>query len=148
MKRPLLLLLVTFISFQLSAQTAADTGFAGQKYSIDTLVKSIDDNKMMTHVLAAGKLVYGDFKANCYYVVGSGVISKMECFFVDTTAGRKLIYYNKENEPVRMIDKNVSYYCAGKKLFYADGKPVRPHIARDIIFFMEEMNKMMMGLME
>lgn len=147
MKRPLLLLLVMFISAQLSAQSSSDTGFVHHKKVIDSLVYAIDTNKLMTHILTTGDLMYGQFKGNCYYVVGTGVISKLECFFADSNAGKKVMYY-KDNELLRIVDKGTSYYFAGANLFYADGKPVKSYIARDMLFFAVEVNRMMLNVLE
>jgi hypothetical protein len=147
MKRPLLLLFVVCTSFRLSAQSVSDTSFSHQKQVIDSLVQSIEANKLLTHILATGDLMWGQFKGNCYYVVGSGMISKMECFFADSSAGKKVMYY-KDNELLRIIDKGVPYYFAGSKLFYADGRPVKPYIARDMVFFAQEANKLMLNVLE
>jgi hypothetical protein len=147
MKRPLLFILVLFFSFRLSAQSAADTGFVHQKLVIDSIVQSIEGNKLLTHILATGDLMWGQFKGNCYYIVGSGMISKMECFFADSSAGKKVMYY-KDNELLRIIDKGVTYYFAGTKLFYADGRPVKPYIARDMVFFAQEANKLMLNVLD
>lgn len=147
MKRLLLLLLVSVISMNLSAQSSADTGFALQKKVIDSLMGSIDNNKMMTHILATGDLMYGAFKANCYYVVGTRKISKLECFFADSTAGKKVIYY-LDNEPFRIIDKSVAYNYAGNELFYDDGRPVKKYISRDLVFFMQEVIKLMLNVLD
>ena len=147
MKRPLLLLVVLFISFHVSAQSSADTSFAHQKQVIDSIVQSIEGNKLLTHILATGDLMWGQFKGNCYYIVGSGMISKMECFFADSNAGKKVLYY-KDNELLRIVDKGVPYYFARAKLFYADGRLVRPHIARDMVFFAQEANKLMLNVLD
>ena len=147
MKRPLLLLLIVFISFRISAQSSADTSFAHQKLVIDSLVQSIESNKLLTHILATGDLMWGQFKGNCYYVVGSGMISKMECFFADSSAGKKVMYY-KDNELLRIVDKGVPYYFAGAKLFYGDGRQVKPYIARDMVFFAQEANKLMLNVLD
>jgi hypothetical protein len=147
MKRPLFFLVILFISFRVSAQSSADTSFAHQKQVIDSLVQSIEGNKLLTHILATGDLMWGQFKGNCYYVVGSGMISKMECFFADSIAGKKVMYY-KDNELLRIVDRGVPYYFAGTKLFYADGRPVRPHIARDMVFFAQEANKLMLNVLD
>jgi hypothetical protein len=147
MKRPLLLMAVLFISFQLSAQPAADTSFSFQKQQIDAIVNGIDNNRQLTHILATGDLMWGEFKGNCYYIIGSGMISKMECFFADSTAGKKVMYY-KDNELVSLVDNGTTYYFANAKLYYADGRQVRPHIARDLVFFAQEAYKLMLNVLE
>lgn len=147
MKRLLLLLLPVTIYTGLFAQAAADTGFARQKQQIDSLTTSIDNNKLLTSNLFTGELMYGAFRANCFYVVGSGTISKMECFFNDSTAGKKVLYF-RDNNLLRIVDKGTPYYYAGDKLFHPDGKPVKSYIAKDIVFFSQELNKMLLNLMD
>jgi hypothetical protein len=147
MKRPLLLMFVVITSVRMSAQSVADTSFSHQKQVIDSLVQSIEANKLLTHILATGDLMWGQFRGNCYYVVGSGMISKMECFFADSSAGKKVMYY-KDNELLRIIDKGVPFYFAGSKLYYADGRLVKPYIARDMVFFAQEANKLMLNVLE
>ena len=147
MNRLLLLLLIAFICPGLRAQSAADTGFARQKQIIDSFSLAIDNNKLLTHNLFTGELMYGAFKANCYYVVGSGTISKMECFFADSTAGKKVLYF-QDNLPVRIIDRGQPYYFTRSTLYHPDGRPVKPYIARDMVFFSQEINKLLLPLMD
>lgn len=147
MKRPLLLLLTMFICLHLSAQSTADNDFPRKKMAIDSLVYSIDTNKLMTHILATGDLMYGQFKGNCYYLVGSGLISKLECFFVDANAGKKVMHY-KDGELLRIEDKGSTYYCSGTNLFYPDGRPLKAYMARDMLFFAVEVNKLMLNVLE
>lgn len=131
----------------LQAQTSADTGFARQKQHIDSLTLSIDNNKQLTSNLFTGELMYGSFRANCYYVVGSGIISKMECFFNDSTAGKKILYYNQENIPVKISDRGQLYYYAGNILFHDDGRKVKSYVAKDMIFFSQEISKLLLAIM-
>ena len=147
MKRLFSLSFIAFTSLALNAQSASDTGFAQQKKSIDSLVRSIDNNQLLTHNLFTGELMYGAFRANCYYVVGSGTISKMECFFTDSTAGKKVLYF-QDNVPVRINDKGQLYYYTGNNLLYPDGRPVKQYIAKDMIFFSQELYKMLVVLMD
>ena len=147
MKRLLLIILIAFVASVGRAQSAADTGFARQKQYIDSLTLAIDSNKLLTSNLFTGELMYGSFRANCYYIVGSGIISKMECFFKDSTAGKKILYYNQENIPVKISDRGQLYYYAGNTLFYADGRPVKPYISKDMIFFSQEISKLLLAIM-
>jgi hypothetical protein len=147
MKRPLLLLLVFFICVRLSAQSSSDTGFISHKKVIDSLVHAIDTNKLMTHILATGDLMYGQFKGNCYFIVGTGVISKLECFFADANAGKKVMYY-KDNELLQIVDKGTTYYYNRTNLFDVNGRPLKPYIARDMLFFAVEANKLMLNVLE
>lgn len=143
----LLFLIIASSSSGLRAQSIADTGFARQKQYIDSFTLAIDSNKLLTHNLFTGDLMYGPFKANCYYVVGSGTISKMECFFSDSTQGEKVLYFI-DNNPVRIIDRGQTYYCTGSSLYYADGRAVKPYIARDMVFFSQEIYKLLLPLMD
>ncbi len=147
MKRLFLSLAIIVISLGLNAQSPSDTGFAAQKFSIDSLAQSIDNNKLLTHNLFTGELMYGAFRANCYYVVGSGTISKMECFFNDSTVGKKVLYF-RDSAPVRITDKGQLYYCSGNTLFHPNGKPVKQYIAKDMLFFSQELYKMLVVLMD
>ena len=147
MKRLLLIILIVFVASAGRAQSAADTGFAHHKQYIDSLTVAIDNNKQLTSNLFTGELMYGSFRANCYYIVGSGIISKMECFFKDSTVGKKILYYNQENIPVKISDRGQLYYYAGNTLFYADGRPVKAYIAKDMVFFSQEISKMLLAVM-
>jgi hypothetical protein len=147
MKRPMLLLLTVLISHHLSAQSVADNDFPRKKQLIDSLVYSIDTNKLMTSILTTGDMMYGQFKGNCFYVVGTGMISKLECFFVDANAGKKVMHY-KDGELLRIDDKGTTYYCSGTNLFYADGRPLKPYMAKDMLFFAVEVNKLMLNVLE
>lgn len=147
MKRLLLITLIAFIASAARTQSASDTGFARQKQYIDSLTLAIDNNKTLTSNLFTGELMYGSFRANCYYVVGSGIISKMECFFNDSTAGKKILYYNQENIPVKISDRGQLYYYAGNKLFYPDGRLVKQYIAKDMVFFSQEISKLLLAIM-
>lgn len=147
MKKIFLLLNAVLLSSLLLAQAPDSISFTAEKHRIDSLVQSIDNDKRMTHTLSAGTLLWGEFKANCYYIVGSNVIYKMECFFNDSTAGRKVFYYN-DNEPAQIIDKDVIYYYAGNALYHTDGRKVKSYLAHDIVFFSKEVNRMMRSLIE
>lgn len=147
MKRLLLIILIVVVASATRAQSTADTSFAHQKLYIDSLTSAIDNNKLLTSNLFTGELMYGAFRANCYYIVGSGIISKMECFFNDSTAGKKILYYNQENMPIKISDKGQLYYYAGDKLFYADGRPVKSYIAKDMVFFSHEISKLLLAIM-
>ena len=147
MKRLLLIILIASFASAARTQSAADTGFARQKQYIDSLTLSIDNNKQLTANLFTGELMYGSFRANCYYMVGSGIISKMECFFNDSTAGKKILYYNQENIPVKISDRGQLYYYADNKLFHPDGRPVKPYIAKDMVFFSQEISKLLLAIM-
>lgn len=147
MKKLLLLLHAILLSSLLMAQAPDSTVFMAEKQRIDSLVQSIDSDRRMTHILSAGTLLWGEFKANCYYMVGSNLIYKMECFFSDSTAGNKVFYYN-DNAPVQIIDKGTAYYLAGDTLYNTDGRKVKSYLANDIVFFSKEVNRMMRSLIE
>jgi hypothetical protein len=80
-------------------------------------------------------------------MVGSGLISKMECFFVDNNAGKKVLYFH-DNVLVRIIDRDQLYYCSGNNLYTPDGRMVKLYISKDILFFSQELNKMLLAMMD
>lgn len=148
MKRPVLFLSAILLSMFVLAQPKADSTYSQWRYSADSLTNTIDTNKIFTTNLFTGNLMWGDFRANCYYKVGTYTIPKMEIFFVDSAAGKKVLYFDKDNGLIKIINKGLTYYYTGSALIDSNGKPVKPYIANDIIFFSQEVNKLLLNLLE
>ncbi len=148
MQRLVLFLTAIFLSVCLVAQSNVDSTYSRLRQSADSLTASIDSDKILTTNLFTGNLMWGDFRANCFYKVGTYAIPKMEIFFADSSAGKKVLYFDKENGLVKIIHKGLTYYYTGTKLIDANGRPVKPYIANDIVFFSQEVNKLLLNLLE
>ena len=141
-----ILLLLCVLSYHANSQSLTDTGFAGQKQRIDSITAITDSNKMLTHNLFLGSLVWGSFNANIFYMVGTPVINKAEYFFTTGSAGKKIFYYNN-NQLIKVIDNGTEYYY-DSKLFDKSGKPIKDYIAKDLVLFSQESYRMMLSMIQ
>src|SRR5689334_6517666 len=91
------LIFLCILGIKVNAQSSADTGFAGQKFRIDSLVALTDNNKMLTQNMFLGSLMWGSFYANISWLVGTPAIQKAEYFFKEGNAGKKIFYYYKND---------------------------------------------------
>jgi hypothetical protein len=140
------LLFLCILSIKVQAQSSSDTGFAGQKFRIDSLVTLTDSNKKLTQNMFVGSLMWGSFNANISWLVGTPGFNKAEYFFKEGNAGKKIFYYNK-NELIKIIDNGVEYYYA-KSLFDKNGKPIKDYLAKDILFFSQQSYQMMLAMIQ
>ena len=138
-------LLLSCILVSLPAQAQDDSLFASQKKLIDGQVHVIESDTLLSQTPLTGTLMWGDFKANSFYILATKKLLKLEFFFNDSTAGKKVFYYHNDNL-IKVTDKGNDYYYIN---FLRDtrGNAINRSTERDLLFFSREMQKMTLSLL-
>ena len=145
MKNSILPILLVCLLFSSASYAQADSLFTSQKQVIDEQVLAIESDTLLSQTPLSGTLMWGDFKANSYYILKTKKLLKLEFFFSDSAAGKKIFYFHDHNL-IKITDKGTDYYYIN---FLRDnnGNAINRSIERDLLFFTREMKKMTLGLL-
>jgi len=145
MKNIFLTVILCYILSFSFGQSATDSAFNTQLQTIRQQVADIDGNPLISNTPLAGSLMWGAFNGNCIYILETKTLLKLECYFDDSTAGKKTFYY-KDDKLIKVVDKEITYYYI-HYLRDKEGNPINRSIERDLLFFSDQIKKLAIQLL-